>query len=423
MNQEVFLSADILIPKEEIDMTKWSVVACDQYTSEREYWEKIETIVGDEFSTLKMVFPEAYLEEGDFHERIEGIGKHMNLALEKDIFHTYKNSFIYVKRVLANGQIRHGIVGKIDLESYNYQAGSKTSVRATEGTIIERIPPRVKVRNNCPMELPHVMLLIDDESRNIIEKIAINADSLRKVYDFDLVQNSGSISGYLLNEECVDILNEGISQLANREAFQERYDTKEEDVLLFAAGDGNHSLATAKKCYENLKEEVGLGALKSKARYALVEVVNLHDESLVFEPIHRVMFQVDVPHLCESLCKQFQISETNDLNDHDFVMVTKDGKKGFRIKDAISNLAVGDLQKFLDDYMKNHGGIIDYIHGDDVVISLCADNKNAVGFLLNCMEKTELFKTVIVDGALPRKTFSMGEACDKRFYLEARTIV
>lgn len=422
-NQEIFLHANILLPKENINMTKWSMVACDQYTSQRGYWEDMKTMVGDAFSTLNMVFPETYLEDGDFDQRIDNISKHMNQALEKNIFDTYEDAFIYVKRVLANGQIRHGIVGKIDLEAYNYEAGSQTLVRATEGTIIERIPPRVKVRNNCPMEMPHIMLLIDDESCHIIENIAEHANQLEQVYDFDLAKASGRISGYLLDEERVSLLNEGINELSNAEEFNKKYGTSEEAVLLFAAGDGNHSLATAKKCYENLKEEVGMGALKSKARYALVEIVNLHDASLVFEAIHRVVFQVDVSHMLDRICKEFAINTTAELSDNDFVIVTKDGVKGFTITNPVSNLAVGDLQKFLDAYLEEFGGTIDYIHGEEVLRKLCKEDHQAIGFLLNCMEKTELFKTVILDGALPRKTFSMGEACDKRFYLEARTIV
>lgn len=419
----VLSSADILVPKAGTDMKKWSVVACDQYTSELEYWEQVKAYVGDEESALNLIFPEIYLEDGRSEERIKAISQSMKSYLKKDIFQKYENAYVYVERTLENKQVRHGIVGKIDLECYDYTKGAKLSVRATEGTVLDRIPPRVKVREQCPIELPHVMILIDDEAGYVIEEITKERASLTSIYDFDLMQNSGSIQGYLLNETCKEILNKGIEKLMDPEAFNQKYGTKEEAVLLFAVGDGNHSLATAKKCYENLKLEIGEKALESPARYALVELVNLHDKSLEFEAIHRVVVQVDPQHMIEKLGNQFQKQDSNKLEDSDFVMVYKGSHYGYGITNPTSNLAVGDLQKFLDDYIEEYGGSVDYIHGEQVVDKLCGTETEGVGFLLNCMDKSQLYKTVILDGALPRKTFSMGEACDKRFYLEAREIM
>ncbi|MFI3171620.1 MAG: DUF1015 domain-containing protein [Eubacteriales bacterium] len=418
---QIFTSANVLIPNKEIDMSRWSVVACDQYTSEQEYWESVKQHVENENSTLHMVFPEIYLEEEGFETRIENISNSMKKYLADNIFTQYPNSYVYVRRELANKKVRHGIIGKIDLEHYEYTVGAKPVIRATEGTVLERIPPRVKIREKCPLELPHVMLLIDDEADEIIGGIAKQSESLACIYDFELMQESGHISGYLLNDDCETLLNQGIEKLANQHEFDARYGTQGEDVLLFAVGDGNHSLATAKKCYENLKVEIGEKALESEARYALVEVVNLHDSSLEFEAIHRVVFDVNAEHMLEKLSDVFQVQNIELLEDNDFVMITNHTKKGFHIINKISNLAVGNLQRFIDDYIAEYGGSVDYIHGESVVTKLCEEG-NTVGFLLNSMEKSDLFKTVIMDGALPRKTFSMGEACDKRFYLEAREI-
>lgn len=420
---QLFTSADIMIPKSNTDMTKWSVVACDQYTSEHDYWSAVNDYVGDAPSTLHMVFPEIYLEDNGFHERIQSISTSMKQYLSENIFDTYENAYIYVKRTLSNKQVRNGIIGKIDLEYYDYHKGSTLPIRATEGTVLERIPPRVKVRQECPLESPHIMILIDDKNCEIIEHIASKANVLEKIYDFDFMQDSGHIAGYLLNEESVDILTHGIENLAHDDdAFKS---TDLDHLLLFAVGDGNHSLATAKTCYENLKLQMGDEALDSKARYALVELVNLHDKSLEFESIHRVLFDVDVAHVRSQLDKVFRPlknSTTATLAEHDFAIITSDAQFLYDIPQPTCNLAVGDVQNFIDSYIEEFGGRVDYIHGEDVVRTLC-QQEQTIGILLNCMDKTDLYKTIRIDGTLPRKTFSMGEACDKRFYLEMREIL
>jgi len=415
-----FKKANILLPKD-CDMTKWSVIACDQYTSEPEYWEEVNNIVGENISTLNLTLPEIYLEEDNVEERINKINENMNNIVEQDVFKEYKDSLFYIERIQSDGKIREGLIGMVDLEDYSYEIGSTSLIRATEKTVIERIPPRVKVRENALLELPHIMILIDDEKKDIIENIKNKVSEEDKVYDFDLMKNGGHIKGYLLKD---DVSNEVLSKmevLCDKDAFNKKYNISDKEVLLFAMGDGNHSLATAKACYENLKKTLTEEEyLNHPARYALVELVNLHSEALEFEAIHRVVFNADVMHLMEELSKYYEVS-FEEAEGQKIEYVTKD-KQGFIwIKNPKSNLAVGTLQIFLDEYLKNNTGKIDYVHGEDVTKEL-GRKENNIGFLLPAMQKNELFKTVTLDGALPRKTFSMGHSNDKRYYLEARKI-
>ena len=395
-----FSKADILLP-ENADMSKWAVIACDQYTSEPEYWEDVTKIVGDEPSTLKVTLPEIYLEEDNVAEKIAEVNEEMKKLINNNFFRTLKDSLIYVERTQADGRIRKGLMGKVDLEDYSFAKDSQTLIRATEGTVLERIPPRVKVRENAPLELPHIMLLIDDDKKEIIEGLTDKVSEEDKVYDTDLMKNGGHIKGYKLNDELIEKVLEGIGELADKEKFEQKYNVKDKGVLLFSVGDGNHSLATAKTCYENLKKTLTKEEYENHpARYALVEVVNLHSDALDFEPIHRVVFGVNPEHMMEELKKFYETSEEGEGQVIQYVYKGKKGK--IVIKNPKSNLAVGSLQMFIDEYLKKNGG--------------------KVGFLLPNMHKSELFKTVILDGALPRKTFSMGHSYDKRYYLEARKI-
>lgn len=288
-----FKRANILLPKN-AEMEKWAVVACDQYTSEPEYWKEVENIVGDAPSTLKITLPEIYLEQDNVAERIANINKEMDHLLSTDFFKTLDNSLIYLERTGADGKVRKGLIGMVDLEDYSYEKGSQSLIRATEGTVLERIPPRVRVRENASLELPHVMLLIDDEKKEIIEGLTDKVTSEDVVYDFDLMQNGGHVKGYKVPENLMDGIFKGLEELADKDNFEAKYDVKDKGVLLFSVGDGNHSLATAKACYENLKKTMSEEEAKnSPARYALVEVVNLHSDALEFEPIHRVVFGVE----------------------------------------------------------------------------------------------------------------------------------
>ena len=415
-----FKKANILLPKS-CDMTKWSVVACDQYTSEPAYWEDVEKLVGTAPSTLRLTLPEIYLEDTDVEERIKKINSNMDELVISDFFKEYNDSLIYLERTQADGKVREGLIGMVDLEDYSYEKGSTTLIRATEKTVIERIPPRVKVRENAKLELPHIMILIDDDKKDIIENLKNKVTEEEKVYDFDLMKNGGHIKGYVLSDKVADETLSKLEGLADKDAFNKKYGLTNKEVLLFAMGDGNHSLATAKACYENLKKTMPEEEyLKNPARYALVELVNLHSPALEFEAIHRVLFNVDVKDLFTELEKFYEISyEETEGQEIDFITSEKEGT--FWIKNPKSNIPVGSLQLFLDEYLKSHEGKIDYVHGEDVTKDLGSKAGN-VGFILDAMSKNELFKTVTLDGALPRKTFSMGHSNDKRYYLEARKI-
>ncbi len=407
MKHPYYKPADILLPKN-VPTENWCVVACDQYTSQPEYWQEVKKMAGDLPSTYHMVYPECYLETTDAAEYAAGINAAMERYLADGAFREVTNSYIYVERALSDGKIRRGVMMALDLEQYRYEAGSKTPIRATEGTVLERIPPRVKIRHGAPLELPHIMVLIDDKQRSVIE--GIDTANLKLEYEGNLMQESGSIHGFSLNQAEAEKLERALDNLPIS------------DNLLFAVGDGNHSLATAKACYEELKKSLSPEeAANHPARYALVEVVNLYDESLQFEPIHRVVFQTKPDELMNELRKFYEISDT-PCKGHKITCVIGKNKKDIWVKNPPSNLEVGTLQKFLDAKLETVGGKADYIHGDEVVEQLCADDSSAIGFLLPKMEKSSLFETVAIDGALPRKTFSMGHACDKRFYMECRKI-
>ena len=392
-----FLSpANILLPKK--DFEKWAVIACDQYTSEPEYWEETKAQVGDAVSALNIVLPEVYLSK-DNSGKIDEINKNMKAYVEEDVFDTLENSLVLTIRTLKDGKVRTGIVGLIDLEEYSYEKGAKTLTRATEATVVERIPPRVEIRKDAIIELPHVMLLINDPKRSVIEPLADASNTFQKVYDFTLMQNAGAIKGYKIPDSKVEEINNTLEQLKI-----------DNNGLLFAVGDGNHSLATAKECYKN----------QGGSRYALVEVVNIHDNSLEFEPIYRIVFGVNP----EELIAEFVTAmggEYEGSDSHKYTCVWGENKKEICLK-AGSHLAVADLQNFLDDYIKKHPETeVDYIHGISNTEKL-ASKPNAVGFIFDGMGKSDLFPAVSADGSLPRKTFSMGCADDKRFYLEARKI-
>ncbi len=417
-----FNRANILLPKKNINMTNWAVVACDQYTSQLDYWERAYNTVGDSASTLKMIVPEVYLETSNVDGIIAGVNDSMAQYLNDDIFDEYNNTYIYVERTLANGDIRRGIVGMVDLEDYDYQVGSKTKIRATEGTVVSRIPPRLKVRKNALLELPHIMMLIDDAACDIIESNASNVDSFEKVYDFDLMENSGHITGYKMTENACKLLEDKLGELEDINKFNKKYNVNETSPLVYAMGDGNHSLATAKAYYEELKSEIGEEKAKnSPARFALCELVNLHDSSLQFEAIHRVVFNVDADDFLNEFSSIYNISYEPDAKGQSFVLVYGGIKKKVTVTNPKEYLTVATVQNFIDNYIKNHNSSVDYIHGEDVVCDLCKDFSN-IGIIFDSMDKNDLYKSVILDGALPRKTFSMGEACDKRFYVEARKI-
>ena len=396
-NNISFSAADILLPKK--DLSKWAVIACDQYTSEPHYWEKVKGIVADTESAYNLILPEVYLQD-DNSGYIAKINDNMRQYLQGDVFCEYKDALIFVERIQSDGRKRLGIVGKIDLSSYDYLPGSDAEIRATEKTVISRIPARVDIRKGASLEMPHAMLLYDDESNSVMDIIEQNKEDLTEIYNFPLMLGGGSIKGSLIGEKTKKAIFDALAAIKNQNGG-----------LLFCVGDGNHSLAAAKECYNQSQNK--------NAKYALCEIVNIHDSALQFEPIYRIVFGQSPETLIDAFkeyCDKFGSADTVQ----EFECVYGDVHKSISVK-ATSKLAVGTLQAFLDLYAQECEIEVDYIHGEE---SLCALSKgeNAVGFLFGGMQKSELFPAVYSDGSLPRKTFSMGHADDKRFYLEARKI-
>ncbi len=432
MKLTCFTPADILLPDfPKTDGLRWSCVACDQYTSEPEYWASADALVGDAPSTLRLILPEVYLSETA--ARKPRVLAAMDAYLVS-VLVAHPGSMILVERTLGEGSTRLGLVGAVDLMAYDYKRGAQTLVRATEATVAERIPARTTIRRDAPIELPHAMLLIDDRARSVIEPIAARRDTLAVAYDHDLMQGGGHIKGYFLSDGDMTAVENALAALITPEAMAERYGKEGLAPLLFAVGDGNHSLAAAKTCFEEIRAAIGdEAAARHPARYALCEVVNLYDESLVFEPIYRVVFGVDPAHLLAAFETHVEglhgdaapqtvewIHGTQESESCDGVVC----RGTVTVPTPVNALAVGTVQEFLDAYMEFEapdGATVDYIHGEDTARRL-ASRPDAVGFLFDGMHKEELFSTVISDGALPRKTFSMGHAADKRFYTEARRI-
>ena len=410
-----FSRADILLPKLD-HLEDWAVVACDQYTSQPEYWARVDARTAGKPSTRHLILPEAELNAPGVQEKVAAIHAAMDDYLANGLFETFAQSYLYVERSLNSGAVRRGVVGCVDLEQYDYLPGSQSQIRATEGTVLERIPPRKQVRQGAALELPHVLLLCDDEADQILSPLAAKKDQFRKLYDFDLMEQGGRIRGYLLPEDEAAALDKRLERYCA--ASPERYQDLRGTPFSYAVGDGNHSLATAKACYEALKaEHPGEDLSQHPARWALCELENLHDPALEFEPIHRVVTGAEPQALLSALEAQCG-AETG----FPITVITLAGERKLFLDKAKGELAVGVLQSFLDAYLADHPGSIDYIHGADVTRRL-AQAPDAVGFLLSAMEKRQLFRGVVADGVLPRKTFSMGSANEKRFYLEGRRIL
>ena len=410
--QKIFTAADILLPDFNVtDAAKWSVIACDQFTGDPSYWENAAALVGAAPSTLSLILPEVYLEDADVEERICAIRANMEQYLENGVLRTYEDAMIYVERMQGNGVLRAGVIGKIDLEAYDYNKGSVSPVRATEATVLERIPPRMRVREKAELELPHIMILIDDPQDTAIGSCTAAKSAMQKLYSTELMSGGGSVDGYLMGEAEQAAFQSALSALLEREENRE---------LQFAMGDGNHSLATAKACYEALKQanpDVDLS--DHPARYALVEIVNLHSDALQFEAIHRIIENTDTAKLMDVLTQELALSETE--SEQPVTVVQNGTRKTLYIHKPSSNLAVGSLQNVLDAFLAENAGKIDYIHGEETVERLAAKD-GSIGFLLPDLHKSLLFPSVQKDGVLPRKTFSMGHAEDKRYYMECRRI-
>ena len=425
---------EVLLPVPGIDLHKWAVIACDQFTSQPEYWEKVAEIVGDAPSTFHLILPEVWLHSPNVKNRILESQQAMQEYLDKGILEPHKG-FVFVERQVGD-KVQSGLVVALDLDCYDYNKGSQTLIRATEGTILDRLPPRMDVRRDALLESPHILVLYDDPEGVVLSEILTQKQELPVMYDFELMAGSGHLTGRLVKKQAlIDSVIEGLASLIEPAAYTKKYDLPNADSpLLFAMGDGNHSLATAKAIWEELKPHV---SSDHPSRYALVELVNLHDPSLKFEPIHRVLFNpgedfetamrlffdekltlhfiADMPTLIAEVAKSTSTTQR-------FGMIQPDSYILFELDHPIHNLTAGSLQQFLDLYLKSHPDTkIDYVHGDDTVDELGRKPGN-IGFFLPPIGKNSFFRSVIVDGALPRKTFSMNHAKDKRFYMECRRI-
>lgn len=397
---EIIKIPKILLPANEVDLYKWACVACDQFTSEPKYWEDLAAAVGDAPSTLNMVFPEVYLGKDD-DKRIADINATMTNYLSSGKFKEYEG-LILVKRILANGKIRLGLMIAVDLEQYEYTEKNNAPIKATEKTVVERLPARIKIRRNAPLELPHVMLLMDDSELDILEPLYKESDSFDMLYDFKLNMGGGKITGYAVPEP--DALIEKITQ-----KFCGKGD------IVFAVGDGNHSLATAKECWNEISR--GLKAderINHPARYALCELVNLYDESLEFEPIHRVVFNAT---------HDFIVNMALRLSGEERMKVVFNDEEYLINISVNPSDAIKDIQDYIDEYIEENPEVTeDYIHGDDNLIKV-AKRESGIALFMPTIAKNTLFGYSARRGVLPRKSFSMGVAEDKRYYLEARKII
>lgn len=447
----------VLLPNKDIDLNKWAVIACDQFTSPNEnYWQKVEKYVGDAPSTLKLIFPEYYLaDKENINSRIQKIQTEMKKYLSEGVLvdPLGKDYFVYTRRKLSNGKVRQGLVALMDLEEYSYKKGEKTAIRPTEGIVEERLPIRMEIRKGAPLEFPHILMLVDDPERKLIEPLGVALEKHTKLFDFDLMMDGGHAEGYAVTSmELEKKIVEVMEGFADRQLFQKKYGlSSPENPLVVAVGDGNHSLASAKAVWEEVKQRLiteGKSWENNPARYAMAEIINVHDEALVFEPIHRVLFDVgEMEPFMEVMNKYFgdkgsmcNVRELETKEEMSETMMDKKGSKNSQmfgvsyikneelkylvveVTPPVHSLVVGALQMFIDDYISLHSEVkVDYLHGEEGVIRDSSIVGN-VGFFLPGMNKGDLFNSVIQDGVTPRKTFSMGEADTKAYYIMGHKI-
>ena len=407
MNYLGLKETNILLPKTD-DFSAWACIACDQFTSEIEYWAELEKQVAGKKTTLELVLPEIYLNDNP-EARIAKINENIKSYLANGVFNELEKGFILTVRKTPYVERRIGLVGAIDLEEYEFSQKSTALIRATEGTIEERIPPRLKIRKDADVEFPHVMVLFDDEKRAITEKLYQRKDELKKVYDFELNMGGGHIEGYFVSD--YQGVLESFSKLLDSDRLIKKYGI--EDKFAFAVGDGNHSLATAKTHWNNIKESLTEEERKTHpARFALVEFVNIYDEGIYFEPIYRYVFGIDKEKFLEGLTEVDGGEMRVYANDRmEFVAGENQLPEGIRAVD-----------KYIKEFISQNGGEVDYVHGESNLCKLVDSREDAVGILFEKLDKADLFKYVSKNGAFPRKTFSMGEGVEKRYYLEGRRI-
>lgn len=453
MQSKIISKPKIIFPNNQIDLNKWAVIACDQFTSPNEnYWQKVEEYVGDSPSTLNIIFPEYYLNDKEnIDKRINKIQQTMNDYIKNGILidPLGEARFIYTKRTLSNGKTRQGLVVALDLEQYSYKKDEKLPIRPTEGIVEERLPIRMKIRKGAPLEFPHILMLVDDAERSLIEPLGQDLSIHTKLYDFDLMMGGGHVEGYAITSESLENnIFEMIGKFSNDATFTEKYQlTETAPAIAIAVGDGNHSLASAKAVWEETKSKLiseNQPWEKHPARYAMAEIINIHDEALEFEPIHRVLFNTgDLPAFIENMktyyeskgatctVKETQMSggkfpgSTDPSIQAFYLSYMEEREQKFSevlVSSPPHSITVGTLQMFLDDYLKAHADVkIDYLHGTESVLR-DSSKPGDIGFFLSPMNKSDLFKTVAKEGVTPRKTFSMGEAETKAYYIMGRFI-
>ena len=403
----VFQATELLIPRQEL-LDNWAVVACDQFTSQPEYWKEVREQVGDKPSAYHITFPEAELGKNE-DARIASINDHMKRYLEGDVFRRFPSAYVYVERRLFDGSVRRGVVGVIDLEEYDYQSDAASAVRATEQTVVVRIPPRVRIRRGAALETSHVMLLMDDASGRVLDSLEKKKAALPQVYRFSLMQGGDEVEGRLV--EALDAALEAYEQ-----DTRERFAETGKAPLLYAVGDGNHSLAAAKTCWERLKQaRPELAGTQHPARYAMVELQNIRDACQKFEPIHRLLTDVPVNKLllaAKDVCGPGGLLVDWQAGERQGTLFLDKGK---------GTMAVAILQPLLDRFLHESGGSIDYVHEEDTAVRL-AKRIGSIAFLMPKISKDDFFRGIVMDGVMPRKTFSMGHAWEKRYYLECRRI-
>lgn len=411
-NKTVFAAASVGLPPykpTDSRWKQWSVIACDQFTSEPFYWEQVQDMVGDAPSAYRLMLPEAYLGTGKESAHGEQIAVYMN-KLESWL-NILPETLVYLERTLPDGSLRPGLVGALDLEEYDYRDHSTSFIRATEATVLERIPPRCKVRQASPYEMPHVMVFYTDPNQRILQPVKERLSELPCLYRTELMLGGGFSAGYAVRGT---ILNQVIKEISSYEKKR-----RKSGAVGYAIGDGNHSLAAAKAYYENMKKQLGEAAKKHPSRYALAELVCLEEKAIEFEPIYRLITNCRKEELLLALAS---CSEEGRAEGQYITAVSQNEERTFSFQEPTHSLTVGTLQDFLDSYVQRHPETVcDYIHGEENLRRL-ASAPDAVGFLFQGVEKDALFPYVEQGKVLPRKTFSMGEAKSKRYYMELRKI-